>query len=68
MNKESEKLFKEAKELIPEIQKLYVDGKGYWNTRFPNNELVEVRHCYDFITILNKISDDLTEKQKIRND
>ncbi len=54
----------EASHLVPEINKLYVDGKGYWNTRFPDGELVEVRHCYDFITILNTIADDLTIKQK----
>ncbi len=60
----SKKLTKEADELLPEIQKLYVKGKGYWYSRFPNNELIEVRHCYDFITILNNIPDDLSEKQK----
>jgi hypothetical protein len=64
-NNTAKSLLNEAAELLPEIQKLYVDGKGYWNTRFPGNELVEVRHCYDFITILNNISDDLTEKQKV---
>jgi hypothetical protein len=58
------KLLKEASELLPEIHKLYVDGKGFWNTRFPGNEFVEVRHCYDFITILNILSDDLSDKQK----
>ena len=64
-NKELSKiLLNEAEQLIPEIQKLYVNGKGYWNTRFPDNRLVEVRHCYDFITILNNITDDLSEKQK----
>ena len=60
----SKTLLNEAEQLIPEIQKLYVNGKGYWNTRFPDNRLVEVRHCYDFITILNSITDDLSEKQK----
>jgi len=54
----------EANELIPQINKLYVDGKGYWSTRFPDGSLVEVRHCYDFITILNMIPNDLTAKQK----
>jgi hypothetical protein len=62
--KAAAELLKEADELIPQIQKLYVDGKGYWNTRFPDGSLVEVRHCYDFITILNNISGDLTAKQK----
>jgi len=50
--------------LIPQINKLYADGKGYWFTRFPDGSLVEVRHCYDFITILNMIPDDLSKKQK----
>jgi hypothetical protein len=60
----SKNLSKEADELIPQIQKLYAEGKGYWNTRFPDGNFVEVRHCYDFITILNNISEDLSEKQK----
>ena len=55
---------KEASDLVKEINKLYVDGKGYWATRFPDGNLVEVRHCYDFITILNQIPNDLTAKQK----
>lgn len=54
----------EANALIPKINELYVDGKGYWATRFPNGNLIEVRHCYDFITILNMIPNDLTSKQK----
>ena len=58
-------LLKEANEIIPQLNKLYVDGKGYWCTRFPHGSLIEVRHCYDFFTILNTIPDDLTSKQKI---
>jgi len=54
----------EANALIPQINQLYIDGKGYWSTRFPDGRLVEVRHCYDFITILNMIPDDLSQKQK----
>lgn len=54
----------EARELIPQINKLYVDGKGFWATRFPDGSLVEVRHCYDFITIINMIPNDLSTKQK----
>jgi hypothetical protein len=57
-------LLKEANELIPQLNKLYVDGKGYWCSRFPDGRFVEVRHCYDFITILNTIPNDLTSKQK----
>jgi hypothetical protein len=55
---------KEANALVKKLQQLYVDGKGFWHTRFPGGKLVEVRHCYDFITILNTIANDLTAKQK----
>ncbi len=54
----------ESVQLLKSIQKLYADGKGYWNTRYPSGELIEVRHCYDFITVLHTISDDLSDKQK----
>ncbi|TVQ13106.1 MAG: hypothetical protein EA364_07340 [Balneolaceae bacterium] len=54
----------EAGALVGQVNKLYADGKGFWHTRFPGNKLVEVRHIYDFITILNTIPDDLTAKQK----
>ena len=55
---------KQSRKLLTELNRLYADGKGYWNARFPDGELVEVRHCYDFITILNTIADELSEKQK----
>lgn len=54
----------EAQKLVNEVQKLYADGKGYWHSRFPDGKMVDVRHCYDFFTILNTISADLSEKQK----
>ncbi len=60
----SKKLLEEAGQLLNELNKLYEKGKGFWNARFPDGDLVEVRHCYDFITILNTIPNDLSEKQK----
>ena len=54
----------EAQEILRELQSLYSKGNGYWNARFPDNKLIEIRHCYDFITILNTIPDDLTSTQK----
>ncbi len=56
--------YNEARLMLKEVNKLYADGKGFWNARFPDGELVEVRHCYDFITILNTIAADLSNKQK----
>ena len=61
---QSKLLYDQASGLLPEIQKLYERGKGYWNTRFPDGSLVDVRHCYDFFTILNTIGDDLRKKQQ----
>lgn len=57
-------LIDEANALLEKVQTLYADGKGFWNARFPGNELVEVRHVYDFLTVLNTIPDALSDKQK----
>jgi hypothetical protein len=46
------------------VKGLYVDGAGYWNVRFPDGKLVEVRHCYDFFTVINTMADDLADSQK----
>ncbi|MGB5894378.1 MAG: hypothetical protein WBG58_09380, partial [Ignavibacteriaceae bacterium] len=54
----------EAQNILHELQSLYSKGNGYWNARFPDNKLIEIRHCYDFITILNTIPEDLTSTQK----
>jgi len=54
----------EAEELLKNILPLYKEGKGYWRTRFPDGSLVDVRHCYDFFTVMNTIGDDLTAKQR----
>jgi hypothetical protein len=58
------KMLAEADALVREVQKLYVEGKGYWHARFPDGSLREVRHCYDFITLLNTIPQDLSAQQK----
>ena len=60
----SEEFLSEAENLLQELMKLYADGKGHWNARFPDGKFVEVKHCYDFITILNTVHDDLSLKQK----
>lgn len=63
-NPASAGLLEEADSVLNELMKLYSGGNGFWNTRFPDGKLVEVRHCYDFMTILNTIPEDLTSKQK----
>ena len=43
---------------------LYVDGKGWWKCGQPDGTFNEVRHCYDLLTVLDTMFDDLSEKQK----
>jgi hypothetical protein len=62
--KKSDNILKQADQLVKEVQKLYAVGKGFWHTCFPNGSLVEVRHCYDFFTIINTIGEDLSKTQK----
>jgi hypothetical protein len=55
----------EATELAARINRLlYVDGKGWWRAGQPDGSFNEVRHCYDLLTILDTMFDDLTAKQK----
>ncbi len=54
----------QSDDLSKEVRRLYAEGKGHWHARTPDGELVPVRHCYDFITILHTIPDDLSPAQR----
>jgi hypothetical protein len=55
----------EALELAERInQTLYLDGKGWWRCGQPDGSFNEVRHCYDFLAVLDNISADLSARQK----
>ena len=55
----------EAKALADRINHLlYVDGKGYWRCAQPDGTFNEVRHCYDFLAVLDNMAEDLTSTQK----
>jgi len=55
----------EAKDLARRInQKLYVQGKGWWKCGQPDGSLVDVRHCYDFLSVLDNMFEDLSDMQK----
>lgn len=55
----------EAKGLADRInQMLYVKGKGYWRCGQPDGSFNEVRHCYDFLAVMDNMSEDLTPEQK----
>jgi hypothetical protein len=43
---------------------LYVKGKGWWRCGLPDGSYNEVRHCYDLLTILDTMCDDLSDTQK----
>lgn len=55
----------EAKSLADRINRdLYVAGKGFWQCRQPDGSFNEVRHCYDFLAILDSMFEDLSPAQK----
>ena len=55
----------EAADLAARINHLlYVDGKGWWKAGQPDGTFNEVRHCYDLLTILDTMAEDLSPKQK----
>ena len=60
----SDKLRQESERLLEAVHSLYVETKGYWQARHSDGEMYEVRHCYDLLTVLNTIPDDLSEQQK----
>ena len=53
-----------ANEIFKNLNDLYLDGKGYWNARQPDGTCVEVRHAYDFFTVMNTVGHLLPDKQK----
>lgn len=55
----------EAEALAERINRLlYVQGKGYWRCGQPDGTFNEVRHCYDFLAVLDNMSEDLSPEQK----
>ena len=59
-----DELLAEADALVSEVHKLYARGTGYWQARSPDGTLEAVRHCYDLITVLTTMPDDLDEEQR----
>ncbi len=61
----AQQLRAEAKSMAERIkQSLYVNGKGYWRCGQPDGTFNEVRHCYDFLAVLDNMSEDLSQTQK----
>jgi hypothetical protein len=55
----------EARDLAQRMnEKLYVTGKGWWKCGQPDGSFYEVRHCYDFLSVLDNMASDLSQTQK----
>jgi hypothetical protein len=64
-DQEASQLRSDATALAKRInQLLYVDGKGWWRCGQPDGSFNEVRHCYDFLAVLDNMEEDLSASQK----
>jgi hypothetical protein len=55
----------EAKDLAERINRLlYVEGKGWWKCGQSDGTFPEVRHCFDLLTVLDTMFEDLGAQQK----
>lgn len=64
-DREATQLRSDAAALAKRInQVLYVEGKGWWRCGQPDGSFNEVRHCYDFLAVLDNMADDLSAGQK----
>lgn len=58
-------LHADAQDLAARINRvLYVEGKGWWRCGQLDGTFNEVRHCYDFLAVLDNMNEDLTARQK----
>jgi hypothetical protein len=49
-----------ADKLAGAIPQLYVAGKGYWQSRYPDGRQFDMRHCLDFQFVAQSIAADLS--------
>lgn len=62
---DAQQLRSEATALAKRINDvLYVKGKGWWRAGQPDGSFNQVRHCYDFLAVLDNMSEDLSRQQK----
>lgn len=61
--KRADELNKMADEMFPRLMKLYA-GNGVWNSLYPNNKTVEVRHCMDFMFVGKHLASKLPDSVK----
>jgi hypothetical protein len=64
-SQQAAQLRSEAAALAQRINEvLYVKGKGWWRCGQPDGSFNEVRHCYDFIAVIDNMSEYLSADQK----
>jgi hypothetical protein len=51
-----------ADKLAGSIPQLYVAGKGFWQSRYPDGRQFDMRHCLDFQFVAQSIAQDLSPK------
>ncbi|HVM47700.1 MAG TPA: hypothetical protein VMU04_06720 [Candidatus Acidoferrum sp.] len=58
-----------ADKLAAAIPRLYVPGKGYWQSRYPDGRQFDMRHCLDFQFVAQGIPQDLSPvvRQEMRD-
>jgi hypothetical protein len=49
-----------ADKLAAAIPRLYVPGKGFWQSRYPDGRQFDMRHCLDFQFVAQGIPEDLS--------
>lgn len=49
-----------AAKLVQAIPQLYVPGKGFWQSRYPDGRQFDMRHCLDFQFVAQSIPQDLS--------
>jgi hypothetical protein len=58
-----------ADKLARAIPQLYVPGKGFWQSRYPDGRQFDMRHCLDFQFVAQSIAPDLSPivRQEMRD-
>lgn len=59
-SEKAEELIKRADEKLPLLLRLYA-GNGVWNSLYPGNKVIEVRHCLDFMFMGRYLPEDIPD-------
>jgi hypothetical protein len=59
----ADSLRKKADDMLPRLMKLYA-GNGIWNSLYPGQKYVEVRHCLDFMFMGRFLPNDIPDSMK----